>query len=273
MNEPHQKYIFLQLCTWWNDTEITKQSYTSHHIGSVFSHEMLRYWPAANRRQPTDSAAELDLMLWLTQILHMNIHALPCKGNERKHRRNSHLPSCVFPWTPQQRLRVQPDLFCCTQNLPRSPLQWEGGPEVMDGFKMLLSRSEMLQFVLRALVMLHLALQIYFMIGWYVSYCMNKGCSSDMVHSHALCRMRCVQNHTEQTALSLDNKNPELNCISTSCHSLTHLGSLVTALHYDQNRLNILLCPSHLTFSLHDGTSAGHDHAKIESRCRNRAIC
>lgn len=131
---------------------------------------------------------------------------VPAKGSKRKHRRNSRLPSCVFPWTPQQRLRVQPGLFCCTQNLPRSPLQWEGAPEVMGGFKMLLSRSEMLQFVLRALVMLHLALQIYFMIGWYVSYCINKGCSSDMVHSHALCRMRCVQNHTEQTALSLDNK-------------------------------------------------------------------
>lgn len=183
------------------------------------------------------------------------------------------LPSCVFLWTPQQRLRVQPDLFCCTQNLPRSPLQWDGGPELMDGFKMLLSRSEMLQFVLWVLVMLHLVLQIYFMIGWYVSYCIKKGCCSDMVHSHALCRMGCVQNHTEQTALSLDNKNPELNCISTSCQSLTHLGSLVAALHYDQNRLNILLCPSQPTFSLHDGTSAGHDHAKVESRCRHRAIC
>lgn len=183
------------------------------------------------------------------------------------------LPSCVFLWTPQQRLRVQPDLFCCTQNLPRSPLRWDGGRELMDGFKMLLSRSEMLQFFLRGWVMLHLVLQIYFMIGWYVSCCINKGCCLDMVHSHALCRMRCVQNHTEQTALSLDNKNPELNCISTSCQSLTHLGSLVAALHYDQNRLNILLCPSHPTFSLHDGISAGHDRAKIASRCRHRAIC
>lgn len=94
-----------------------------------------------------------------------------------------------------------------------------------------------------------------------------------MVHSHVLWRMRCVQNHTEQTALSLDNKNPELNCISTSCQSLTQLGSLGAALHHYQNRLNILLCPSHLTFSLHDGTRAGHDHAKIENRCRHRAIC
>lgn len=94
-----------------------------------------------------------------------------------------------------------------------------------------------------------------------------------MVHSHILCSMRCVQNHTEQTALSLDNKNPELNCVSTSCQSLTQLGSLGAALHHYQNRLNILLCPCHLTFSLHDGTRAGHDHAKIENRCRHRAIC
>lgn len=39
-----------------------------------------------------------------------------------------YLPSCVFLWTPQQRLRVQPDLFCCTQNLPQFPLWRTDGP-------------------------------------------------------------------------------------------------------------------------------------------------
>lgn len=73
----------------WNHKKTKKMTYTSHHIGSVFSHEMVRYCHSANRRQPTYSAAELDLMLWLTQILKRNIHALPCKRSERKHSRHS----------------------------------------------------------------------------------------------------------------------------------------------------------------------------------------
>lgn len=265
MNEPHHKYVSPQLCGWWNDTEITKN--------------------------PTDLITQdLCLVHKNGEILPLckqaTTHILCCRTGfaavtdpdfKNEHSRSSR-HSITFLCLPLNTTAKAP---CPTRSFllySKSPTVSIANGMVVQNWWMAskccsLSHSETLQRVLRVLVMLHPVLQIYFMIGWYVFYCINKGCRWDMVHSHALCRMRCVQTHTEQTPLSLDNRNPELNCISTSCQSLTHLGSLVAALHYDQNRLNILLRPSHLTLGLHDGTSAGHDRAKIESRCTHRAIC
>lgn len=95
-----------------------------------------------SRRQPTYSAEEPHLTLRLTQILKNedSRSSLQKKGEEA--RADVPLPSCVFLWTPQQRLRVRPGLSCCTRSLPRSPLQRDDGPEPMDGLEMLPSCSE-----------------------------------------------------------------------------------------------------------------------------------
>lgn len=104
-----------------------------------------------------------------------------------------YLPSCVFLWTPQQRLHVQPDLFCCTQNLPQFPLWMTDGPAghswlSLDDAVLFRGKKipgQAIDWVLMMLLLL--ALRNYFMTGCSgVRYCINKRCSQDMMHSHAL---------------------------------------------------------------------------------------
>lgn len=87
------------------------------------------------------------------------------------------------------------------------------------------------QIIQSVQAMLLLALRIYFMIR---CSCINKRCRQDMVHSHALwvgwdVWKKITQKRRLWAWLA---KNPELNCISASCQSLTQLDSCSPALHY-----------------------------------------
>lgn len=136
--------------------------------------------PPKKRWQPTYAAAELQSALPLTDPdFQMKQPFLPArekgeKRGRRQCRRAVYLPSCAFPWTPQQRLRVQPGLFCCTQSPPQSPLWWGCWSSWCWGtgrysLETLLSYSEetiLEQMIPSVPAMQLLALRIYFMTAW-----------------------------------------------------------------------------------------------------------
>lgn len=161
MNEPHHKCICLRLCSGWND-------YTSERVRLVIN------WGDAatpSRRQPTYSAEELHLALRLTQILKMKIHA------QREHSRRS----VTFLCRPLNTTAKAP---CPT----RSFLLYSKSPTVSiatgwwsrtDGRlrDVALLLKDVCNLSAESWGMLHLVLPIYFMVSWYVSYCIKKkGC-------------------------------------------------------------------------------------------------
>lgn len=115
--------------------KITCHSMTPHYISqdAGFSYESAwKYYLSLQKRWY--SAAEQHSPVLLTDpdfqtscLLALPFPARWSKGGDANVQL-IYLPFCVFLWTPQQRLRVQPDLFCCTQNLPQFPLWRTDGP-------------------------------------------------------------------------------------------------------------------------------------------------
>lgn len=162
----------------------------------MFSHKSGAVFPPQNRWRPTHTAAELHYAQPLTDpdffLNEDSCRPLSSKQNGRA----IYLPSCAFLWTPQQRLHVQPGPFCCTQNLPQSPLRWANGPadagHLWTALNVALPLRKIIleQIIHSVLAMLLLALRSYFMTGCsHVLSCINK----EMQSGHgALSGLRCV---------------------------------------------------------------------------------